>query len=89
MVLGVAATLGMGCASSKVASVPPSGRATAATPPNAKEVTCAEIEGCYDSAKAPCGGEWRQVSKPGEPFPYAELGADKRYRMLVVCGEAK
>ena len=47
------------------------------------------MEGCYDSATSLCGGKWHQVSKPGEPFPYAEVGADKQHRMLVACGEEK
>ncbi len=77
-----------GCTASKPAQGPVAALPSA-MPPGAKEVSCAEIESCYDSGKAICGGKWHQVSKAGEPFPYAEVGADQRHRMLVVCGEEK
>ena len=83
------AILGDGCAGSKPAQVPSSEPATSAMPPNAKEVSCVEMVGCYDSAKGMCNGAWHHVARRGEPFPYASQEPDKRLHMLVECGEAK
>jgi TPM domain len=86
--VAMTATMATGCSASRPPTAP-TARAAELPPTDPKLVYGAAPADCYDAARALCQGPWHQVAAAGDSFAAMEQGPDKRYRMLVACGESE